>query len=311
MKKLSNEVKIGLVVLTAILIGYLGYRIMKDEPFFSSPKILYTTYDDVGKLIKGSNVYLNGFPVGSVDKMTYMPEVDSISVKIVIKEETIRIPVGSKALFVPPDVLGNSSINIIKSSNQQIINWGDHLIGTRKTGLMDSFSEKGTSIADSVTTTLTLVNELLRSVNDLEKNKGQEVGETITNLKQTSEVVKELFERRKLEVDSIIVDARHTLKNMSAISDSSKDELVSFIHNLEDFSQDLDVLSEELKETTTSLNSILSKIDTGEGTLGKMVNDPSLYNNLDSLAVNFNELIKGIEKDPRRYLKHMRLVEVF
>lgn len=311
MKKLSNEVKIGLVVLTAILIGYLGYRIMKDEPFFSNPKVLYTTYDDVGKLIKGSNVYLNGFPVGSVDKMTYMPEVDSISVKIVIKEETIRIPVGSKALFVPPDVLGNSSINIIKSSNQQIINWGAHLIGTRKTGLMDSFSEKGTSIADSVTTTLTLVNDLLRSVKDLEEDKGQEVGETITNLKQTSEVVKELFEKRKLEVDSIIVDARHTLKNMSAISDSSKDELVSFIENLEAFSEDLDVLSEELKETTTSLNSILSKIDTGEGTLGKMVNDPSLYNNLDSLTVNFNELIKGIEKDPRRYLKHMRLVEVF
>ncbi len=299
------------MVLTAILIGYLGYRIMKDEPFFSSPKILYTSYDNVGKLIKGGNVYLNGFVVGSVDKMTYMPEVDSISVRLVIKEEMIRIPVGSKALLVPPDVLGNSSINIIKSSNQRMINWGDHLEGTRKTGLMDTFSDKGTAIADSVTTTLTLVNKLLRSAKDLESEKKGEIGETISNLKQTSEVVKELFERRKLEVDSIIVDARHTLKNMSAISDSSKDELVSFIDNLEAFSQDLEVLSEELKETTTSLNSILSKIDTGEGTLGKMVNDPSLYNNLDSLTVNFNELIKGIEKDPRRYLKHMRLVEVF
>ena len=98
---------------------------------------------------------------------------------------------------------------------------------------------------------------------------------------------------------------------MDDLSGASKEDLESFISNLEAFSQRLDTLGDNLDETTTSINSILAKIDTGEGTLGKMVNDPSLYQNLDSLTVNLNELIKGIQSDPKRYLKHMRLVEVF
>ncbi len=71
------------------------------------------------------------------------------------------------------------------------------------------------------------------------------------------------------------------------------------------------MLSTELNKSTLTLNNILNKIDSGEGTLGKLVSDPSLYNNLDTLSVNLNQLIKDIQADPKKYLKHMRLVEVF
>lgn len=83
------------------------------------------------------------------------------------------------------------------------------------------------------------------------------------------------------------------------------------IGNLEAASAKLDTLSGSLNKTNLTLNEVLTKINNGEGTLGKMVNDPSLYNNIDSLSVNLNALIKNINDNPGEYLKHMRLVEIF
>ena len=73
----------------------------------------------------------------------------------------------------------------------------------------------------------------------------------------------------------------------------------------------MDTLSVELNKTTLTLNDVLTKINDGEGSLGKLVNDTSLYNNLDSLTFNLNALIQNINDDPGKYLKHMRLIEVF
>ena len=310
MNKLSNEVKIGLIVLAAIFVAYIGFRIMKDEPFFSNSNVIYTKFETVEGLIKGSNIYLNGFKVGTVKEMRYLPEVDSALITLNFTEP-IRIPVGSKAQLAAPDLLGSSTIRILKSRNTQFINWGDQIEGVQKAGLLDTFSQKGASITDSVSVTLSLVNEMLRAINGIEQNSSREISETITNFKETSEILREIIDGRKTEVDAMIADAQNTISNLSELSDSSKEDLQNMIANLEKFSSELDTLSEDLASTTESLNSILSKIDTGEGTLGKFINDPSVYNNLDSLTVNLNELIKGIQEDPGKYLKHMRLVEIF
>ena len=83
------------------------------------------------------------------------------------------------------------------------------------------------------------------------------------------------------------------------------------ISNLEAASGRMDTLSAELNKTTLTLNDVLTKINEGQGSLGQLVNDTSLYNNLDSLTFNLNDLIKNINEEPGKYLKHMRLIEVF
>ncbi len=308
MNKLSNEVKIGLVVLAAILVAYLGFRIMKDEPLFSATNVIYTKYSNVEGLIKGSNVFLNGFKVGSVREMRFLPEGDSTLVTLNITEP-ISIPVGSKAQLATPALLGTATIEIVKSSNQQLISWGDFIEGVHKEGLVDSFTDRGSDIVDSVSTTLELTNELLRSVNELQ-GEGQ-ISSTINSIQEATNSLAQVIENRQGEIDALILDAQKTLANVSELSDSSKQDLTSIIANLEEFSGELETLSTELQQSSESMSSILSKIDIGEGTLGKMVNDPSLYNNLDSLTVNLNELVKAIQEDPKRYLKHMRLVDIF
>ncbi len=308
MNKLSNEVKIGLVVLAAILVAYMGFRVMKDEPIFSATNVIYTKYSNVEGLIKGGDVFLNGFKVGSVREMRFLPEGDSTLVALNITEP-ISIPVGSKAQLATPALLGTATIEIIKSDNQELVNWGDFIEGVHKEGLVSSFTDRGSDIVDSVSTTLELTNELLRSVNSLQGE--GEISSTINNIQEATNSLAQVIKNRQGEIDALILDAQKTLENVSELSDSSKEDLTSIIANLESFSGELEILSAELQQSSESMSSILSKIDIGEGTLGKMVNDPSLYNNLDSLTVNLNELVKAIQEDPKRYLKHMRLVDIF
>lgn len=307
MNKLSNELKIGLIVLLSITVAFLGFRVMKNEPFFSSAKILYAKYDSVKGLLKGGPVTMKGIKLGTVREIRFLPEEDSILVSLSITED-ILIPVGSKALLVTPIAIGSSSIEIVRSKRMERLEWEGFLKGVREEGLLDGLTEKGASMADSVAISINKLNAILSKVETIKED---DINTTISSFKETSKQVQELISRRQGNIDAMILDAQNSMANLSSLSDSSSEDIQSMIANMEEFSSKLDALSNELQMSSESINSILSKIDIGEGTLGKMVNDPSLYNNMDSLTVNLNELIKGIQEDPRRYLKHMRLVEIF
>ena len=309
-KNISNELKIGLVVLSAIIIGYMGFRIMKDEPIFSQVNLLYTKFESVEGLIRGSNVYLNGFKIGTVREMQYIPEEDSALITLNITED-IRLPKGSMAQLAAPDFLGSSTIRIIKSDSQETMEWGSSLKGIQKEGLLNVFTDRGTAISDSVAVTITLLNEKLRALDFLNQQSSDDIGSTLSNVKQTSDHVLGVIKNSSDELEGMIQSAKQTLDNIGDVSDSSRVSIEQSIQNLEVLSAEMNILTKELTLTSKSLQSVLQKMDSGEGSLGLLLNDPSFYQNADSLAFNLNRLIKGINEDPKRYLKHLRLFELF
>jgi len=134
---------------------------------------------------------------------------------------------------------------------------------------------------------------------------------TLNSFEKTGNDVQQLISKRKHDIDSMIVSMSNITKNFDDLTENNKAEIDSMLTNLNSASSELDKLSKSLNKTTLSLNEILVKINDGTGTFGKMINDESLYTNMDSLSFNLNELVKNIQKDPGKYLKHMRLVEVF
>lgn len=310
MAKFSNELKIGLVVLFAIFIGYMGFRIMKDEPIFSQVNVLYTKFDTVEGLIRGSNVYLNGFKIGTVREMQYLVQEDSALITLNITED-IQLPKGSMAQLASPDFLGSSTIRIIKSNSSESLEWGSYLKGIQKEGLLNTFTDRGTAISDSVAVTITLLNEKLRALDFLNQQSSNDIGSALSNVKQTSDYLLEAVTSNSDELTEMIGSAKRSLETIEDISDSSRASIEQSIKNLELLSVEMSQLTRELSATSTTLNSVLEKMDRGEGSLGLLLNDPSLYENVDSLSYNLNELIKGIKEDPKRYLKHLRLLELF
>ncbi|MEX0844338.1 MAG: MlaD family protein [Balneolaceae bacterium] len=307
---MSNELKIGITILVATMVAFVGYSIMKDIPLFRTSTTIYTTFDQVYGLISGNVVNVKGFKIGSVKQMRLL-ESDSTIVAMNI-EEGYGIPKGSYAVLKSSGVLGGKYIEIYKSDSDELVPHGGSIKGVFEQGMMDTFAEEGAKLSTDISASIRGVEELVSSLNEtLNKKNKESISGTISNLESATGSLSELIQNRQNDLDSMIIDAKSTLQNLDNLSSENKEKLTSLINNLEATSAELETLSNGLNETNLTLNEVLTKINDGQGSLGKMVNDPSLYNNIDSLSVNLNQLIKNINDNPGQYLKHMRLIEVF
>lgn len=310
MAKVSNELKIGITVLVATIVAFIGYNIMKDIPLFRSSTTIYTKFDQVYGLIPGNVVNIRGFKIGTVKEMELL-ETDSTLVTMNI-EEGYNIPKGSIAILKSSGVLGGKFIEIQKSDSEELVGDHGHIKGVFEQGVMDTFAEEGEKLSSDISASIRGVEKLVTSLNEtLDSENKENISDILGNLKNTTGSLDQLIQARQSDLDSMIMDAKKTMENISDLSSENKESLTALINNLEAASAKLDTLSSGLNETNLTLNEVLIKINNGEGTLGRMVNDPSLYNNIDSLSVNLNQLIKNINENPGQYLKHMRLVEIF
>jgi len=308
---LSNEMKIGLVVIAAIIVAFIGFRIMRDQPLFRQSKFLYTSFDRVDGLLPGNTVQIKGYKIGSVKDMSFSPTNDSTRITLGITAD-FMIPEGSKAVLKKPGPLGAVTIEIVKTNSSEMIPWGSDIHGEIDGGIFETFSTKGEVVVDELTVSLTKLNGLMGKIDSsLYSDNRDPIKNTLSSFEKTGKDVQELISKRKSDIDSMIVSMSNVAQNFDELSEGNKAEVDSMLTSLKNTSSELEKLSKGLNKTTLSLNDILEKINGGTGTFGKMINDESLYTNLDSLSFNLNELVKNIQKDPKKYLKHMRLVEVF
>ena len=310
MAKVSNELKIGITVVIAIIVSFIGYSIMKDIPLFKSSTTIYTKFDQVYGLIPGNVVNVKGFKIGTVKTMELLPS-DSTIVSLSI-EEGYQIPKGSLAVLKSSGVLGAKFIEIQKSDSTEMVQDQESIEGVFEQGIMDSFAEEGERLSNDISASIRGVEKLVGSLNEtLDEENKENISGIVRNLENTTSSLNDLVKKRQQDLDQMILDAKSTMGNINDISGENKEKLNTLITNLEATSAELEELSGGLNETNLTLNQVLNKINNGEGSLGKLINDPSFYNNMDSLTVNLNQLIKNINENPRKYLKHMRLVEVF
>lgn len=297
-------------MIVATIVAIVGYTIMKDIPLFRSSTTVYTKFDQVYGLIPGNVVNVKGFKIGTVKKMKLLSS-DSTLVTMQI-EEGHHIPKGSIAVVKSSGVLGGKYIEIQKSDSSVMVPHEGSIKGIFEQGIMDTFAEEGEKLSNDISASIRGVEKLVTSLNQTLDDENQEnISGIIRDLKSTTGTLKSLIEKRQSDLNAMITDAKSMLENLDDLSSENKEKLTSLINNLEATSVEMETLSSGLNETNLTLNEVLSKINNGEGTLGKMVNDPSLYNNIDSLSVNLNQLIKNINDNPGQYLKHMRLIEVF
>lgn len=310
MAKVSNELKIGLTTIVAIIVGFVGYSIMKDQPLFKSSTIIYTKFSQVHGLIPGNPVNIKGFKIGTVKNMDLLIS-DSTLVTLSI-EEDYQIPKGSMAVLKSSGVLGGKFIEIQKSDSREMIQDGQSIDGVYEQGIMDSFAAEGEKLSNDISASIQGVEKLIEGLNEtLSDSNKKNISGILGDLRSTTSSLDQVISQRQDDLDQMIIHAKETLGNVNDLSADNKEKLTSMITNLESTSKELETLSKGLNKTNTTLDEVLTKINNGTGTLGKLANDPSLYNNIDSLSVNLNELIKNINEDPGKYLKHMRLIEVF
>ena len=308
--KISNELKVGLTILAAILIGFFGYRVMGDLPLLRQSKVIDTTFERADGLTTGSYVFVNGVKVGSVKSMA-LTDDDSVHVTMTF-DLGVKIPEDSEAHLQSSGLLDEKAIVIQRGNADEFLEHEDHIKGVYDGGMLETLKEEGQQLSEDVSESFEKLNTLLQELNTtFDKENQGKIDQSLTNLQQSTDEVAALLRRRRSELERSITHARRFLANMDTISTSNKTRIDSVMTGLDRSIAEFETLSNELTVTNRQLQQVLMKINKGEGSLGKLVNDPALYENLESLSGEMSKLVKNINEDPGRYLKHMRLIEVF
>ncbi|WP_445664256.1 MlaD family protein [Fodinibius sp. AD559] len=308
--KISNELKVALTILAAIVLGFIGYRMMSDLPVFRQSQVIHSTFERTDGLSPGNYIYINGVKVGSVKRME-LTEDDSVAVTFNF-ELGVDIPKNSVAYLQSSGLLDEKAIIIERGDSTEMLEYGDMMRGEYRPGMMETLKGEGQELSEDVSESFEKLNRFLAQLNKvLDDDAKGRIDSVFQNLNKTSDNIATIFENRRSEIESSLKHAERFLANVDTMSSRNKSKVDSVLTGLDKSLKELEILSKDLNKTNSELQEILTKINDGEGSLGKMVNDPALYDNLESMTREMDSLIKNINENPRKYLKHMRLIEVF
>jgi phospholipid/cholesterol/gamma-HCH transport system substrate-binding protein len=310
--KLSKEFKIGVVVVCAIVAFVWGINFLKGSNILTQKHYLYAVYPKIDGIIPANPVLINGFKIGQVSEISLikMRDTNRVLVKFLITED-VEIPKGSVAKAISSDLLGSKAVDIIFSNSTEFVKNGDTLIAKTEEGFKESLDKriapiqaKAEKLIVTMDSVITVVSSILnaKTRDNLEKS-FEGVKKAILSLEQTAYKLDDLIGSEKVKIASIMSH----LNNVTANLDKNGHKIDNVITNLSNLSDSLakaqikgaiDDASKSLKQ----LNIMLTKINEGQGTLGKMAKNDSLYNNLNKSANDLDKLLKDLRINPERYI---------
>lgn len=306
----QNEVKIGIAIVAAVLIGFIGFRIMRDVPIFKLGTVIYATYDKVDGLTTGSPIIISGIKIGSVRGMEILP---NDSVRVTLNINIIDgVPVGSVAYIRATDLLGSKAVIIQRTTNPEFIPADGSIKGVYDEGAFAGVADVGKDIGQNVNQSTESLKSVLAQVDQLLVNGGKnDLAAILRNLNETTTDIQKVMDSRQAEIQKTIRNIESMTTRLDRVSAEEEANIRAAIDNLKSASDEIDELMTGLTDTNQQLGEILTKINEGQGSLGLLVNDPSLYRNLDSLSHNLNKTVEKLNDNPKYYLKHLRLIRVF
>jgi phospholipid/cholesterol/gamma-HCH transport system substrate-binding protein len=308
--KISNETKVGALTAIAITLLILGFNFLKGKTFFKTGNIVYAPYADSKGLMISNPVFVNGYQVGAVfDIENKDKNLSEIIVAIKLKDN-YNIPRNSVA-SIKENPLGTPSIDVKLGDSKAFLRPGDTLLTAASAGLLGDVMKKFGPVGDQVTTTLHSLDSVLKNINTIfdPRTKGN-LQQVIANMNRTtaSLMVSSASLQAMLNQQSGML--AQSLTNVSSFTKNladNNDKVTKTLANLEKTStnfSNVDVAGtvDKLRSSINTLNSILDKVNSSEGSLGKLMNDKTLYNNLINTARSANILLDDLRIHPKRYV---------
>ena len=288
--KLTKEIKIALVAIVGILVMYFGINFLKGMNLFSTNNAYYMTFDDIQGLGASTPIYADGYKVGTVDGMEYdYKENGPIKVKVDINKD-LRIPQGSKAEIVK-DLMGNLQVNLLLANNpRERVEPSGVIPGAVNGGMMD----KAANLIPVVEKMLPKLDSILTSVNALLADPALAASlhnvETITsNLTVSTRELNTLMAGLNKQVPGMIGKANGVLDNTNRLT-----------ANLA--SLDVQGTLNKVNQTLESAHQFTEKLNSNQGSLGLLMNDTKLYDNLTSTMSHADSLVIDLKAHPKRYV---------
>lgn len=304
--KLSNETKVGAITTIAIAVLFIGYSFLRGNDVFSADNMYFTDYDNVDGLTTSKPVLVNGYQIGNVSKM-YLLDNGKIRTEFKIKSE-YEIPSNTIARIVNESILGSKVIVFNLGNSKTYANSGDPLQSDVQANLMEKvepLQKKVENLVVKLDSVLSAVNTALDDEFQRDfKNSLRSISVSLNNMEKITNDVEGLMGSERIRLAKI-------MQNLESITDNFKtnnSKINSILANLDNLSENLS--KTEIKATIDNANqamkdvqSITDKINKGEGSIGLLVNDDKLYNNLSNASESLDQLIYDLKTNPGKYLK--------
>lgn len=310
--KLSKEFKIGIVVVCAIAAFIWGINFLKGSNIFSHKYYLYAMYPKIDNLIPANPLLLNGYKIGQINKISLVQQGNTtkVLVKFILTED-VQIPKGSIARAISSDLLGSKAVEVVFSNNLKFVENGDTLVAETEQGFKEALDKriapiqaKAENLIGSIDSVMTVVNLVLNTKTRENIDKSFEsVKKAIISLEQTAYKLDDLVGSEKAKMSAILSNL-NTITSTLAKNEQKITNILTNTSNLTD-----SLAKANLKDAVANadkslkeLNVLLSRINEGQGTLGKLAKNDSLYNNLNKSAEDLDKLLADLRLNPGRYV---------
>ncbi|MGN1252965.1 MAG: MlaD family protein [Prevotella sp.] len=297
MKFFTKEVKIALVAIVGIVVLFFGLHFLKGMPVFSTDKVYYASFKDINGLSSSNPIYADGYQVGNVKQIIYdYNKSGRVLVEFQVDND-LRIPKGSSAEIVS-DLMGNIKMNLLLANNpRERVEPGDTIQGNLDAGLMGSVQ----SLVPAVAAMLPKVDSILSSVNMLLADPAIRASlhniQTISsNLAVTSAGLNRLIAEANGKVPGILSKADYAMGKAGSTLNNA-DRLSANLAEL-DVAQTL----AKVDRTLDNVESVTRQLNSPNGSLGLLMRDPGLYNNMNNTVRSADSLLTDLKKHPKRYV---------
>ncbi|WBX99375.1 MlaD family protein [Chryseobacterium gambrini] len=304
--KFSKELKAGVIALLAIVGFVVLFQFMKGRSLFTTDNIFYAQYDNVEGLAQSSPVSINGLKVGQVDKIIPHTSKDGkidFLVKITV-DNNFEFSKNSTLEIFEPSLMGGKEMRINLMYGGPTAKDGDTLKGAFKLGTLGSLSSQVGPVKDQLQVVLHRVDSLMTNANQLvDAQNRQEIklllanlNKTVAALQTTAGSVNSLVGHNDPKLQKVLDDASLTMQSGKV----TLDKYGNLAESID--TKKLNATIANLDATVGQLNNVVSGIDRGEGSLGKIMKDDQLYNNLNAASNNLNSLIEDLKAHPKKYV---------
>jgi phospholipid/cholesterol/gamma-HCH transport system substrate-binding protein len=295
--KYSKELKVGLFMISAIVLLYFGFNFLKGIDFLSSDYKYYAIYRNVDKLTESNLIYLNGYSVGRVSGIEIQQHRDRVIVELSIDSD-IEVNRSSVAVL-NGELLGGRFIQLVIGDSPEILEAKDTIRTDVAKGIAELITESAQPVAANLQNTLQKINILLDTlgvsaskINYILTDLGRTpklLNSTISSVKGNVGDLSTSFGQVSSRLDRTLTNLEPTIENFRMLSDSLKRiELTTTVN--------------KAQQTLSKLNETLSKLNTGKNTVSKLMSEDSLYVNLNTLLNNLDSLANHLNENPRHFM---------
>ena len=297
--KFTKEIKIGVLALLGLAMSIFSYNYLKGINLFEKNRKFTIMYEKVDGLSVSNPVTMNGFKIGKVQKINFNPNnLKELFVDIVIDNDVV-FPKTSIAELYETGLIGGKAIAIIPDykNDSTIAVDGDVLKGVIKPGLTELVNQILPQVQLQIEAVMENAEIVLQNINTLFddetkiilKSSIEDFSNLTNSLSETSNEISNLIANNSENLTNSLTDLRSASYNIKRITDSLN-------------SDDINSITTSLNSLVNNLNSITISLKNSEGTAGKLINDKSIYDNLNNATNQLNQLIEDIKLNPNRYI---------